>query len=69
MGASDTISINLTDTDDLDGVYKIDQEGMIDLPFIGKIKLDEQEAFIKDEIKKINIEVARPCLITLPYRK
>jgi len=42
LGASDTISINLTDTDDLDGVYKIDQEGMIDLPFIGKIKLDEQ---------------------------
>jgi len=25
----------------LDGVYKIDQEGMVDLPFIGKIKLDE----------------------------
>ena len=42
LGASDKISINLTDTDDLDGVYKIDQEGMIDLPFIGKIKLDEQ---------------------------
>ena len=41
LGTSDSISINLTDTDDLDGVYKIDQEGMIDLPFIGKIKLDE----------------------------
>ena len=41
LGASDSISINLTDTDDLDGVYKIDQEGMIDLPFIGKIKLSE----------------------------
>ena len=41
MGTSDTININLTDTDDLDGVYKIDQEGMIDLPFIGKIKLSE----------------------------
>ena len=25
----------------MDGVYKIDQEGMVDLPFIGKIKLDE----------------------------
>ena len=25
----------------MDGVYKIDQEGMIDLPFIGKIKLDK----------------------------
>ena len=41
LGASDSISINLTDTDDLDGIYKIDQEGMIDLPFIGKIKLSE----------------------------
>ena len=41
LGTSDSISINLTDTDDLDGVYKIDQEGMIDLPFIGKIKLSE----------------------------
>ena len=41
LGTSDTISIDLTDTDDLDGVYKIDQQGMIDLPFIGKIKLDE----------------------------
>ena len=41
LGISDSISIDLTDTDDLDGVYKIDQEGMVDLPFIGKIKLDE----------------------------
>ncbi|MDA9889516.1 polysaccharide biosynthesis/export family protein [Candidatus Pelagibacter sp.] len=41
LGASDAISIDLTDTDDLDGVYKIDQQGMVDLPFIGKIKLDE----------------------------
>ena len=41
LGTSDTISINLTDTDDLDGVYKIDQEGMIDLPFIGKIKMND----------------------------
>ena len=41
LGTSDSISINLTDTDDLDGIYKIDQEGMIDLPFIGKIKLGE----------------------------
>ena len=39
LGPSDSIDINLTDTDDLDGSYKIDQEGMIDLPFIGKIKL------------------------------
>ncbi len=41
MGTSDTISIDLTDTDDLDGVYQIDQDGMIDLPFIGKVKINE----------------------------
>ena len=40
LGAADSISINLTDTDDLDGTYLIDQDGMIDLPFIGKVKLD-----------------------------
>ena len=40
LGPSDSISIDLTDTDDLDGNYLIDQMGMIDLPFIGKIKLD-----------------------------
>ncbi len=41
LGPADSISIDLTDTDDLDGVYLIDQEGMIDLPFIGKVKLDD----------------------------
>ena len=41
LGASDTVSINLTDTDDLDGTYLIDEMGMIDLPFIGKVKLDK----------------------------
>ena len=40
LGASDTVSINLTDTDDLDGTYLIDEMGMIDLPFIGQVKLD-----------------------------
>ena len=40
LGPSDTVSINLTDTDDLDGTYLIDEMGMIDLPFIGKVKLD-----------------------------
>ena len=40
LGASDSVSINLTDTDDLDGTYLIDELGMIDLPFIGKVKLD-----------------------------
>ena len=40
LGPADSISINLTDTDDLDNVYLIDQQGMVDLPFIGKVKLD-----------------------------
>ena len=40
LGPADSISINLTDTDDLDNTYLIDQNGMIDLPFIGKIKLN-----------------------------
>jgi len=40
LGSADSISIDLTDTDDLDSTYLIDQEGMIDLPFIGKVKLD-----------------------------
>jgi polysaccharide export outer membrane protein len=40
LGPSDTINIDLTDTDDLDGTYEIDEDGMIDLPFIGKVKID-----------------------------
>ena len=40
LGLSDVIKIDLTDTDDLDGVYEIDQGGMVDFPFIGRIKLD-----------------------------
>jgi len=69
LGPADTISLNLTDTDDLDNSYLIDQEGMIDLPFIGKIKLDgltlnEAQNILMDVIKdfyknpdlQINIE-------------
>lgn len=40
LGPGDVISLNLTDTDDIDGSYLINEDGMIDLPFIGKIKLD-----------------------------
>ena len=40
LGPADSISLNLTDTDDLDSTYLINQDGMIDLPFIGKVKLD-----------------------------
>ena len=69
LGPADSISINLTDTDDLDNTYLIDQEGMIDLPFIGKVKLDgltlnEAQNILMDVIKgfyknpdlQINIE-------------
>ena len=69
LGPADKISINLTDTDDLDNSYLIDQEGMIDLPFIGKVKLDgltlnETQNILMDVIKdfyknpdlQINIE-------------
>ena len=41
LGPADVISINLTDTDDLDNSYEIDPDGLIDLPFIGKIKISE----------------------------
>ncbi len=56
LGPADSISINLTDTDDLDSSYLIDQEGMIDLPFIGKVKLDgltlnEAQNILKNVIK------------------
>ena len=40
LGASDVISINLTDTDDIDGSYTIDPNGDIDLPFVGKIRIE-----------------------------
>ena len=40
IGTSDVIEIDLTDSDDVDGSYIIDTEGMIDLPFIGKVKIN-----------------------------
>jgi len=50
LGPSDIISINLTDTDDIDNSYEIDPDGFIDLPFIGKVKLD---GFIVDDAQII----------------
>jgi len=41
LGSSDVISINLTDTDDLDGSYIISPDGNIDLPFVGKINIED----------------------------
>ncbi|MDB0046485.1 polysaccharide biosynthesis/export family protein [Candidatus Pelagibacter sp.] len=40
LGSADTISINLTDTDDIDGSYIIGPNGNIDLPFVGKINIE-----------------------------
>ena len=69
LGPADIISLNLTDTDDLDNSYEIDPDGMIDLPFIGKLKITdytvvEAQNFIKQVISdfyknpdlQINIE-------------
>ena len=56
LGPADTISINLTDTDDLDNTYLIDQQGMIDLPFIGKVKLD---GLTLNQAQKILIDVVK----------
>ena len=50
LGSSDVISINLTDTDDIDGSYTIDPNGDIDIPFIGKIKIED---LTLDETKNI----------------
>ena len=41
LGSADSITLDLTDTDDLDGTYLIDQDGMIDLPFVGRIKIGD----------------------------
>ena len=54
LGPADVISINLTDTDDLDNSYEIDPDGLIDLPFIGKIKVSELTV---DEAQNILREV------------
>ena len=56
LGAADSISIDLTDTDDLDNTYLIDQYGMIDLPFIGKIKLAD---LTLNEAQNILMEVIK----------
>jgi len=54
LGPADIVSINLTDTDDLDNSYEIDPDGLIDLPFIGKIKISELTV---DEAQNILREV------------
>jgi polysaccharide biosynthesis/export protein len=49
LDTSDVISINLTDTDDIDGIYIVDPVGNIDLPFVGKINVKN---LTLDEAKK-----------------
>ena len=39
LGSSDKVSINLTDTDDIDGSYIVGPNGDIDLPFVGRINI------------------------------
>ena len=56
LGPADSISINLTDTDDLDGSYLVDQKGMVDLPFVGKVKVD---GLTKNEAQDILINVIK----------
>jgi len=50
LGPADIISIDLTDTDDLDNSYEIDPDGFIDLPFVGKAKID---GLVLDDAQKI----------------
>ena len=57
MGPSDIIFINLSDVEDLDGSYIIDEDGKIDLPFVGKVNvngysLDQAQEALNKEIKK-----------------
>ena len=57
LGSSDVISINLTDTDDVDGSYIIDPYGNIDLPFIGKINIENLS--LNDTKKKLISTLAK----------
>ena len=41
LGPSDIVNINLSESDDIDDTYKIDENGMVDLPFAGKIKISD----------------------------
>ena len=56
LGSSDVISINLTDTDDLDGSYTISPDGDVDLPFVGKININN---LTLTEAKKIITSVLK----------
>ena len=59
LGSSDVISINLTDTDDIDGSYTISPDGDVDLPFVGIIDV---ENLTLTESKKKLISVLKKIL-------
>ena len=65
FGPADSLSLNLTDTDDIDGTYLIDQYGMIDLPFIGKINLNN---LTLNEAQKKLIQEIKNFIETLIFK-
>jgi len=54
LDSSDVISINLTDTDDIDGSYIIGPNGNVDLPFVGKIDI-KNLSLIESKKKLISV--------------
>ncbi len=56
LGTSDVVFVNLSDIDDLNGSYIIDQDGKIDLPFVGKVKISELSLDQAQEVLKENIK-------------
>ena len=67
MGASDVVTVNLTDTDDVDGSYTVDPNGAIDLPFIGKIKIEGYDINKESDTfeETINSDIIFLCLPTI----
>jgi len=57
LGSADVISVNLTDTDDLDGTYIIGPNGNIDLPFVGKINV--LNLTLNDTKKKVSFSLKK----------
>ena len=49
LGSSDVVSINLSETEDIDGNYIIGPDGNIDLPFVGEVNIQN---LTKNEAKE-----------------
>ena len=56
LGSSDVISINLSETEDIDGNYIIGPNGSIDLPFVGRVNIKN---FTLNEAKQKLISVLK----------